>query len=275
MNVAGRERRAQCFVGLQLGELDVGEAEALDLVKKLAGLVAVAAQHDLDVQPPVGQLAGQRHHLAKALLAAEIAAVQHLHARSGDGRGGLDMVGVDPQRDDLDGHGDADAAQLVLHLGRQHGDEVGAVEDRAFGRAHEPGHVAAADHAELLGQARLDVMHDGDADAATPPCRHAQRHAQDRRAEGEHDGMTLDPAGDQRRQAAQQEFGLVGHARDSRSAARRTGAEALDRRRRRPSRAGIARRGRRERRRHADSAAGRSPPWSAGRGRPAIRRCRC
>src|SRR5687768_2997758 len=58
MNVAGRERRAQCFIGLQLGELDVGEAEALDLVKKLAGLVAVAAQHDFDVEPPVGQLAG-------------------------------------------------------------------------------------------------------------------------------------------------------------------------------------------------------------------------
>ena len=55
---------------LQLGELDVGEPKARDLFEQFAGLVAVAAQHDLDVQPPVSQLAGQRHHLAKALLAA-------------------------------------------------------------------------------------------------------------------------------------------------------------------------------------------------------------
>src|SRR5882672_10721005 len=93
MDVAGGERGAQRFVGLQRGDLDIGEAEATDLLVQLAGLVAVAAQYDLDVQPPVGEFAGQRHYLAKALLAAEIAAVQHLHARSGDRhRGGLDLV---------------------------------------------------------------------------------------------------------------------------------------------------------------------------------------
>ena len=83
-------------------------------------------------------------------------------------------------------------------------------------------------HAELLGQAGLDVVHDGDRRAAALAGGERQRHAQDRRAERQHDGMALDAAARQRAQAAHQEVGLVEDAGQRRAARRRPRAHPLD-----------------------------------------------
>ena len=53
-----------------------------DFGGQIRGLAAVAAQHDLDVQPPVASSPAKFDDLAEALLAAEIAAVQHSDAGS-------------------------------------------------------------------------------------------------------------------------------------------------------------------------------------------------
>jgi hypothetical protein len=55
-----------------------------------------------------------------------------------------------------------------------------------------------------------------------------QRHAQDRRAERQHDGVALDAAARQRAQSAHQKAGLVQDAGQRRAAHRRPRAHPLD-----------------------------------------------
>ena len=99
---------------------------------------------------------------------------------------------------------------------------------------------AAAVHAQLLGQARLDVVHDGDRRAAALARRERQRHAQDRRAERQHDRVALDAAARQRAQPAHQEADLVEDAGQRRAAPRRR-PSAPARPSRRPSSRAVSR----------------------------------
>src|SRR5258708_37877489 len=71
---------------------------ARDLGGDLGDLVAVTAQDDLDFRSPAGKLLGHRPDLAKALLASEIAAVEHLDRRMGDRLHRLGFVRGPPQR---------------------------------------------------------------------------------------------------------------------------------------------------------------------------------
>ena len=70
VDVAGRERGPQRLVGLQFGQPHVVELPPLDVGQQLLRLVAVAAQHDLDLRPPRRQIVLRRISVRRTLVTA-------------------------------------------------------------------------------------------------------------------------------------------------------------------------------------------------------------